>query len=265
MQQVLLAVTKNRQQLERQLDKVIEDIKATIYPQARVAIQSNDKLIELRYGGPSRMLLPSEFRIIELHEVDVLANFPYYRPGTLRGLYDYSSGKIFLCKGRWCLKTLIHEALHSVSFFAVRPDLRRKLLSLNEGITELFTGYVLFRRYADCYKAWKLGKYEVCSVVKFGYLSSVKLFAGFCRFIPLKELTRIYFWDGTTDWEKRYNQLLKAIHRAGYSQFKDILQRGKLTVELRLLQECKKAFGKKFDKIYFEPLEHLFDFNKMLL
>lgn len=203
--------------------------------------------------------------MVELHEVDILANFPYYSPGSLRGLYDYSSGKIFLSKDRWCLKTLIHEGFHSVSFFAVRPDLRRKLLYLNEGLTELFTGYILYKRYMECYKAWKQDLYEVCSVTKSAYLPWVKLLASFCRFVPLTELYKVYFWDGTANWEKRYHEFLAAIHRAGYPRFQDIMRKPKPTLEMSLLRECKKVFGKRFDSIYYSPVECCLDFSQMLL
>jgi len=242
---------------------LLQDIKKLIFPHTQAAVPSTVKWIKTVYGGPpSKTFLPSEYRIVELPEVDVLANYPFYKPGTLRGLYDYECGKIFLCRNRWCRETLIHETLHSVSFLGPRRDLGRKLLGFSEGLTEFFAGYLMYQRYTDCYKAWKENQFEVCSVT---YPSWVKLWGSFCRFIPVSELTKIYFWDNTKNWENSYTDFLTTILQGGYPLFQDVVQNPKPTLEIRMLQECRKAFGKRFDQVYYGSLTNSLDFSQMLL
>jgi len=260
---IFLDLSGTRQQLERQLEVGLQDIKKVIFPHTQSAVPSTERWIKTIYGGtPSKTFLPPESRIVELPEVDILANYPFHKPGTLRGLYDYECGKIFLCRNRWCRETLIHETLHSVSFLGVRPDLRKKLLLFNEGLTEFLAGHLMYQRYTDCYKGWKENLFEVCSVT---YLSWVKLWGSFCRFVPISELTKIYFWDGTKNWESRYADFLTTVRQAGYPRFQDVMQNPKPTLEIRFLQECRKAFGKRFDHIYYDPITNSLDFSQMLL
>jgi len=199
---------------------------------------------------------------VELPRADFFSNYPRLTPGGARGIYDYKYGKIILCEGLWCRKTLIHETLHSVSFFSARPDLGRKMLNIVEGLTEFLTGFVTYRCYPYCYSAWKSGLYEVCAVT---YPSVVKLWGAFCRFMPITEPAKIYFWDRSSKWETRYSDFLNNIHRAGYPKFGDILQNPKPTMDIKLLQECLKNFGKKnFGDIYYGSLGTCLDFSQMI-
>jgi hypothetical protein len=169
-------------------------------------------------GAPSWIFLSPDKKIVELDVVDIVANYPNFPTGGGRGLYDTKNGKTILCQGRWCKETLIHETLHSLSFTSVRQDLKRSFLNFFEGLTEFLAGYVMFRVYHDCYLAWKEERYSQCSVT---YVPFVKLLAAFSRFIPMSELIKVYFWDGTRNWEGRCSSLLDAIHNAGYPQFDD--------------------------------------------
>jgi hypothetical protein len=141
-------------------------------------------------------------------------------------------------------------------------DLRRTYLAFFEGLTEFFAGYVMFCRYHDCYEAWKGNNYSSCSVT---YVQSVRLWAAFCRFIPIVELVKTYFWDGTPDWEARCLGLLEAVHQVGYPHFDDFRRRPTPTVEGKILEECLENFGRlEFQSIYEGPLSSTLDFSEML-
>lgn len=255
--------TRSLKGLELQLDEALQDIKSTLCIQAQIAgAPSRDKLIRVISGGvQSTRFLPLENRIIELPLHDILLNYPQYSRG-IRGLFDYKDGKIFICEGEWCREAILHEALHSVSFLCVRPDLRRRLLNLDNGLTEFFTGYVLYQRYKYCYSAWRESLFPVCSVI---YTAWVKLWGILCRFIPISELKKIYFWDGITRWETLYADFLSVIHQTGYPKFQDILRMPKkLPLEVHFYQECRKNFGKKkFDALYGSTQKSL-DYGQML-
>lgn len=157
---------------------------------------------------------------------------------------------------------MIHETLHSLSFTCIRRDLARRYLNLFEGLTEFFAGYVMFRNYPDCYVAWKEESYQECSVT---YPPSVRLWSSFCRYVPISELLKIYFWDGSRNWEAKYSNFLQAIHQAGYPNFGDFRRQPTPTIEARILEECLRNFGRnEFLRIYRGSLAETLDFSQML-
>jgi hypothetical protein len=249
--------------LEALRRNVVEDIKGSLYLQAQVASQSVSCQIQIATTGIRQLIpLSPDVRIIQLNPIDILVNYPTFPINGGRGFYDPKIGKTILCQGKWCEKTLIHETLHSLSFSSVRIDLRRTYLGFFEGLTEFFAGYVMFCRHRDCYEAWKRSSYSLCSV---SYVPSVRLWAGFCRFIPIAELVKTYFWDGTPDWEARCRGFLDAIHQAGYPQFDDFTRRPIPTVEDKILEECLENFGREeFRSIYEGPLGSTLNFDEML-
>lgn len=253
----------NSSDLEALRSNAISDIKCTLYKGATEGVPSKNCQLRIATAGIPQMIpFTSDTKIIELNPVDILVNYPRFPIDGGRGIYDPLIGKIILCQGKWCRETLIHETLHSLSFSSVRRDLHRRFLSLFEGLTEFFTGYVMYRRYFDCYTSWKENKYPYCSVT---YVPSVRLWAAFCRFIPLAELVKIFFWNGTPDWEARCHDLLYKIHQSGYPRFDDFIRRPVPTVESKILEECLKNFGReKFLSIYEGPLQNTLDFSQML-
>jgi len=185
----LLASSRNPAELENHRCTTIQDIQS-LFAQAQAHTRNVAQQIRIgTCGAPSYRTLSPDTRIIELDVTEIMLNYPGAFP-TIRGLYDAATGKIILCQGKWCRETLIHETLHSVSFSAVRADLKRRYVNLFEGLTEFFAGYIMSSKYPDCYEAWKEQKYQECSVT---YISFVKLWAAFCRFIRMQELLRIYF------------------------------------------------------------------------
>jgi len=120
----------------------------------------------------------------------------------------------------------------------------------------------MFCNYPDCYVAWKEERYQECSVT---YAPSVKLWASFCRFIPMSELLKIYFWDGTMNWEAKCSDFIEAIHQVGYPNFADFRRQPTPTIESRILEECLRNFGRtRFRFIYEGPLIDALDFRQIL-
>lgn len=256
-----LGLSRNPSELENQRSNTLQDIRG-LFDRAQPYPQSAVQQIRIAASGPPTFrILSPDTRIIELDIAEIALNYPGF-PATGRGLYDPITGKIILCQGKWCKETLIHETLHSVSFGAARLDLGRRYVNLFEGLTEFFTGFIMFCRYPACYEAWKEERYQECSVT---YAPSVRLWAAFCRFARIQELLRIYFWDGTTDWEKRCDELIASIHQAGYPAFGDFRRRPIPTIEMKILDECLKSFGRpQFMHIYESALTELLDFNQIL-
>jgi len=257
----LLALSRNPTELEAQRCGTMQDIRS-IFAQAQVYPRNATQQIRIgSCGPPSYRTLSLETRIIELDIAEIMLNYPG-APPMIRGLYDVATGKTILCRGNWCRETLIHETLHSFSFGSVRPDLGRRYVNFFEGLTEFFSGYIMSIKYPDCYRAWKEQKHRECSVT---YIPFVRLWAAFCRFIRIQELLLIYFWDGTTYWEKKCADFTEAIHQAGYPDFDNFRNRPLPTVEAKIQEECLKNFGRvHFKNIYESPLPELLDFNQVL-
>lgn len=259
----IINISRSASDLEALRNTTIHDVRGTLYQHAQVSSPSVNYQMRIATAGvPQWITLSPAISIIELQLVDILANYLNFPTGGGRGLHDPRIGKTILCWERWCRETLIHETLHSLSFSSVRLDLRRSFLNFFEGLTEFFAGYVMFCRYPPCYPAWKQQRYTYCSVT---YIPLVRLWAAFCRFVPMSELVKVYFWDGTKDWEARCENLLDAIHQAGYPRFGDFVRHRAPTVETRILEECLNNFGReKFRSIYEGPLANTLDFNQML-
>jgi len=68
----------------------------------------------------------------------------------------------------------------------------------------------------------------------------------------------------TKEWERRYTDFLAAIHQAGYPRFRDVTRMPKPTLEICFMQECRKLFGKPFDRVYYGPIANNLDFSQML-
>lgn len=251
-------------ELEQSLDEVLRIIKNTLYSKVQITHPSMDAWITIVSKGRFRKISTSEERAIILDEIDLRENFPEakrFQPGSLHGMYiGHPYGKIFLVKTNWCLKTLIHETLHSTSVFINRPDLYGRYQDLVEGLTEFYTGYILFNNYNDCYKAWKGRSYDVCS---FTYEKSIQLWGAICHFIGIEQLASIYFWQGHNEWERCFQEFIEKIREAGYPNFKNILQMKKnLATRVYLTQECLRNFESRFEEILSSPNESL-DYSSM--
>jgi len=256
----LLALSRDIDQLESQRANILQDIKY-LFPQAQTQNKATGWQIRIGVAGPPLyQFISPETKIIELDLADVAANYGRAPLGG-RGLYDVDKGKIILVRGSWCRETLIHETLHSVSFGAVSTRFMR-YMNLFDGLTEFFTGYILYGLYPECFAAWKEKSHRECAVT---YESFVKLLSAFCRFLRIQDLLPVYFWNGTNNWDAQFAQLVNTIHQAGYPGFQDFRQGPGLTIETRFMDQCLSNFGRvQFKNIYESPLSELLDFAQML-
>lgn len=251
-----LKQTRAPNQLEASLNRVVSDVKKLLFPNALKVNPSCP--VTLTAGVGIAIPIPSPTRIYEVPKSIWSNNFPNW--SHARGLHRSSFGKIFLHEDKWCRETLIHEALHSLSAFNVRTDLRRYRF-LNEGITEFLTGYILFRKYPKCYQAWKQERYPECRVT---YKRQVRLWCAFCNFVSLKEVVRIYFWDRSTSWQECYSTFLDAIHSAGFPAFRDVFSLEPTpTLEEVFIEECINNFGRDFIDV-FESRSLSLDYTRLI-
>jgi hypothetical protein len=200
--------------------------------------------------GSRGLVISADRRAAEISEADLLKMAPGYQPGELRGVYIPMFGKVLLNNRLWCVETLVHETLHGASIFAIREDLDGRLHEIVEGLTEFYTGFLLQREFGFCYGGcWRKDGASACYCT---YQQQVKMWSCFCRFIPLAETFRIYFWNGSKDWESEWNKFIKTIGDLGYPKFVDILTspRKRLPTWLLFHQECARNFGKEYLKNY---------------
>ena len=234
-----LTSTKAPSALENYLDSVISKIRNLLFPSLVPTLTTTP----YRLNALGGLAFWVQDRIYQVDRRIWHLNFP---PG-LHGIYK--DGKIFLKEGDWCRKTLYHEALHATSIF-VRPGVyysvgsRHKLFS--EGITEFLTGYILFKNHRKCHELWKRGTFRECKLSS--YKNKVRLWCTFCNFIPLMNVTSLYFWDGLRTWDNQYAQFLADIRNTGYPNFKDVLRLG-TNSEMLFTQECINNFGTDFQDI----------------
>jgi len=216
--------------------------------------------LTLMSKGRERML--STERVVELEEIDLYENLPEVqsRPlGSVYGLY-HPTGRIFLVKGRWCIKTLVHETLHGASITAARTELGRQYYMLFEGLTEFYCGYLLSKHYPKCYESWKGEIFKACSMRVQYY---PHLWGAMCKFISIQHLGEIYFWRGRSDWETLFEDFVNNIRKEGYPRFRNILQTsGQLPFVQYLRDECIRNFCDKFKRMY-ESVTEALDFSSM--
>jgi len=164
-------------------------------------------------------------------------------------------------KNSWCRKTLIHEILHSVSLYSRIwdrfPTIMRLRKFFREGITECLAGYILFKRHKDCYKGWKTNELYRCSI---SYKQHVRLWCSFCQCVGVKDLAQFYL-STLQDPVQAWNQLVQAIHTAGFTDFKYQLNPAAPFNEGELRQICINSFP-DFKEIY-ESLTKSLDFARI--
>ena len=131
------------------------------------------------------------------------------RRSFTRGSYDLIRRIITLYDNDWCRKTFIHELFHAISAFSQIPELQ-KVAKLEkdfiEGLTEFFTGYVLFMKYRKCYNTCVESRYPVCAM---SYEKDVKLFGATAQLlIPISDFAGIYVYNPNVNWFEQYRRFL---------------------------------------------------------
>lgn len=228
------------------VDRSLELIKKHIFPNAHRVNPSIQMELTLTKPRFWKYILSPDEKAFVLDPID-LANIAGIEDATnTKGCYISEYGKTFLNKTSWCIETVIHETLHSCSLTSLIPELR-KYRMLYEGLTEFYTGYILYKEYHDAYEnCWKteLGRY--CQLT---YEQSTKFWSSFCNFIPISITTGIYFHSNSVDWHKAYETFIASIRNLGYSKFNNPLSSKGPSAHLNFYKECASSFGSEFSKI----------------
>lgn len=175
---------------------------------------------------PFMIFFQGDRRIWELSHLTWLHpnNLDKIRNPNTRGVYLYNSGTILLHKTRWCRQALIHELLHSTSvfsrsFFKInsqqkewRWDTQRPL---REGITETLTGYVINRKYPDCYGNWRYNVFDECSVSE---LMNVKTWCSLAQCVGINDLAEFYLSEADNIAEPWYT-FVDSVQNNGFDDF----------------------------------------------
>jgi hypothetical protein len=173
---------------------------------------------------------------IHLVDPDVIKWGSGRNPYSVYGYYDPSHGKIVINSENWCLHTILHETLHSVSNFSrIYSSLPNEEFPC-EGINELLTGYFLCNLSdltKTCCQMWTNPDYcfikrSKTDVMMFYFLSTKIQIENIVRIYldpevidPLVELTRL-IKDSGFDFQNIFNTDWK-ISWVGQRKLKDEL------------------------------------------
>ncbi|MCD6164248.1 MAG: hypothetical protein J7J30_02265 [Candidatus Odinarchaeota archaeon] len=181
----------------------------------------------------------------------------------IRGLYNPNTNELILNKGHWCRKTLIHETLHAASYFSQEEyeRLNEKIRILIEGMTEFLQGYIMYKEYPECYKAWINQKYPICSL-PITYEPATQAFAALARHVPIREITKLYIWQPNTNWHTQYKKFLNKYN------IEDVILTKKAKIKINItytfINALTKTFGNEIKElIYQAPTETCLNYSEM--
>lgn len=182
------------------------------------------------------------------------------------GAYHYISATILLHSNKdapfsWCRNVLLHETLHSVSLYSRiwnNPfGVIAKHRPLAEGLTECLTGYVILKRYPDCYNVYQSNIQGTCGIA---YRQTTKLFCSLAQVIGIAPLANFYLAQ-EKEFKSPWGRLLEEIHSVGFNKFSFPLDEQKAFREAAFRDECVKSIA-GFKKIYDSAVRSL-DFSKV--
>jgi hypothetical protein len=239
---------RTRQDFVNASNQILELIHTQLFKDAIFVKQPQPLEFYFRHSGKSLRVGPL-FRVIELEEEDLLELENYrFPPGALRGEYNPDYGKVILNRKIWCMETLYHEFLHATSSSSYNKLLSMKYVNFYEGLTELFSGYLMKKTTPRCYdQCWRIDKESSCYRI---YERDVKIWLGLCHFIPFTYTFSFYFYSDKFDFKEKWGNFIENIHNYGYPKFRNIIDDNKKPLWLALHQECNKNFGKEYLKIY---------------
>ena len=239
----------SRQDLFARLRDTVEEIKEAFQ---RDLFFTQEPLMNIIYENYlATHLLPGTRKIIELNEVDW--NLNGWLPDTY-GQYQPDTGRIILNNDQWCRKSLVHEAIHSVSTFDIHDIIRYP--SFIEGLTEFFTGFFLFKKFNCCYDAWKKNLYRYCNI---SYEPSAKTCYTFSRYVNIEHIMDFYFGNIGMSWDRKWRNLVANIPQINNKRFKDPRRGNVGSIIERFHRECIRYFGEDFSNLYYHEANH-FDY-----
>jgi hypothetical protein len=168
------------------------------------------------------------------------------------GGYCYDSGAILLRENKdsesYCRNTVIHETLHSVSLYSRiwnKPlGIIERHRFLSEGLTECLAGYVLAKKYPECFDTYRLSLSDKC---KISYRPTTKLFCSLAQVVGIQPLAD-FFLSKEPSFVQPWNQLIKSINALGFKNFNFPLDASKVFREDDFRDQCMKLG--EFRKIY---------------
>lgn len=248
----LLTTLKDK---EGVLNNTLEDIRDLLDKSANFVIRTSG-IFKYDDLGLPEILFPGTCRIKELDSLTFQINFG---SGT-RANYETNSGRIFLRQGIWCKSSLIHETLHGLSIFASEVDAGLQYDFINEGITELLTGYILWKKHPYCFESWRTKKYPKWCAPSRDYNKMARIWYTFCRFVDFDIVKKLYFRNSKKNWDFVWNRFIAEINSEGI-KFKSPLKGNNSQLQDRFLRECKASFGKGEVERIFETESFNFEYD----
>ena len=145
----------------------------------------------------------------------------------------------------FCIKTIVHETLHSCSITSQDPLLMIRYPFFLEGLTEIYAGYMLHKMSEKCYSNCWLASERPCQM---SYRQEAKLWGSFLHIMPLNLTTDLYFYTGFGNFNSKMNTLVERIREQGYPQFENPLGRGSLQFFFNI--QCEKCFKSDWNRYY---------------
>ena len=209
-----------------------------INPKSVVSLTSNDLIYEL-----------------SKEDFDILVGSE--RPKNKIAFYDPNDGRIYLQEGKWCLRTIIHETLHACSVCAFEPQLYGLHKSFFEALTELYSGYILYKTQQEAYcNCWKQDSKMLCEIRYYNYLIKI---APIFRFIPMNYTYDLYFYKSGSNWNLAITFFVAKI-KTHYSNFTN-----PISVGYSLLDNIFTQFSTIKPEINIIQLQDdVFDFDKII-
>ena len=237
--------------METLVDRSLSHIRKYLFKDAKFIDQSKNKVLRGDRFNPVIISHETE-RILNLEKEIIVNNFPWTRIGIddIRGFYLSEEGKIYLPNGNWCIKTIIHETLHSCSIIRAIPNQLYRYKELIEGLTEFYTGYILYKEYKDPFtNCWKAEYGRRCTMT---YQPTTRLWSTFCQFIPIQETFNIFFPASVEkSWNKIFEAFLENINEKFNLEFHTRLDLDSASYYYHetFRNECSHQFN-NFDRIY---------------
>ena len=229
-------------------------IKKHLFPDAKQVNPPTSVSLKISTPLKTQYTSPPEELIFEIHPMDLVQHWGLIVPG-LRGYYVAKEGKTYLVKGNWCLETLIHETLHACSRPSLEPELKR-YDELFDGLTEFYTGYILFQAFKECYTNCFVPAGQLCEMTNHDY---TKLWAALCHFISLRNTIRIFFPTEKL-WDDEVVTFVQRIRDLGFTRFINPFGRTGLSSVTRFGMICDDTFGDNYNRIS-EQKNRYIDYN----
>lgn len=172
---------------------------------------NRSEAVTLKFPGPTgdHSYTTSQWTII-LDKIDFSTRFPEHNPDLVQGIYDASQNKIFLNRELFCLKTIVHECLHSCSWGSYDPFLQINESIMFDGLTEFFTGYILAKHFPNSFACWIDPNPYLCNM---NYVNVMKIFSSLCTFISILTLTKIYFYDPYSNFNSAFSDFITEVRK----------------------------------------------------